>query len=163
MIMINFHDGALGTIDPFAEQGADWIATQLRNNKGPVLIHCSVGKTRATTVCVVFLMKYCNMHLKQAMQFVREKRHRAYPILHFWELLIVKECALKGTKSSSLVLSEVQKYHTETINANNYEEGGLEYQILQLVGMGFLEADAFNSLTRQEGDMNAAIAELLKN
>ena len=157
--MENFHDGSLGLLDPFVENGADFVAQQLRMGKGPVLIHCSVGKTRATSVCAVFLIKYGGLTLRQAMQHMRERRHRAYPILHFWELLLKKEMQLREGQRS-LDVEEVRRYHSETIAVEKSEAGGMTYQVSQLVNMGFSEAASLAALQKHGGDMMAAIGEL---
>ena len=159
MSMENFHDGSLGLLDPFVENGADFVAQQLRIGKGPVLIHCSVGKTRATSVCAVFLIKYGGLTLRQAMQHMREQRHRAYPILHFWELLLEKEMQLREGQRS-LDVEEVRRYHSETIAVEKSEAGGMTYQVSQLVNMGFSEAASLAALQKHGGDMMAAIGEL---
>ena len=82
LILKNFHDGKHGSIEPFATQGADFIHSQIsQSERIPILVHCSVGKSRATSVTVVYLMKYKNMSLRDAMQLVRSSRPRAYPLL----------------------------------------------------------------------------------
>lgn len=51
----------------------------------PVLVHCSVGKSRSTSVVIAYLMIHKGMTFKEAMTLTRSKRARAYPIMHFWK------------------------------------------------------------------------------
>ena len=159
-VMDDFHDGALGSIEPYAEAGADFVQEQIAEGNVPVLIHCSVGKTRATAVCAVFLMKHRGMTLREAMVHIRCRRHRAYPLLRFWHQLIDKEAELHGG-TVSLDRDEVARLHAETVAQEQAAKGGVAFQVSQLVAMGFLEADALACLERNGGNVEAAISELL--
>ncbi len=164
MTLTGFHDGSKGTLDPFVDTAADFIHACMneREERLPVLVHCSVGKTRATSVCAVYLMKYEGMDLWQAMTLLRSKRHRCYPLLHFWCMLMEKERVISSSSSSSsLDRDAVIALHTETINAREATEGKLSTKVSQLTAMGFLEADALACLHRHNEDVQASLNELL--
>lgn len=57
------------------------VLQQIHNsikNKKTVLIHCQEGMHRSCTLTACYFMKYNNMNIKQAMTFVKSKRHVAF-------------------------------------------------------------------------------------
>jgi hypothetical protein len=57
------------------------VLQQVRNsikNKKTVLINCMEGMHRSCTLAACYFMKYNNMSIKEAMAFVKSKRHVAF-------------------------------------------------------------------------------------
>jgi len=48
-----------------------------------VLVNCMAGVSRSATITVAYLMKYENMNLKEALQFVKDKRPIICPDRNF--------------------------------------------------------------------------------
>ena len=44
------------------------------NENKKILIHCFMGSSRSATVTIAYLMKYHNLRLRDALNFVKEKR-----------------------------------------------------------------------------------------
>jgi hypothetical protein len=160
IVLRGFHDGQMGSIEPFASQGADFIKRMFDEVSLPCLVHCSVGKSRSTTVVIIYMMKYLGFSLKKSMSIVRKVRFRAYPILNFWRQLIASEALILGT--NSLDTAAVTAMHSETINAQKAISGGFTYKVEQLVGMGFSEAQSVDSLRENGEDLQAATLALLQ-
>eukprot|EP01095_Lingulamoeba_sp_RSL-Kostka_P001547 TRINITY_DN12191_c0_g1_i1.p1 TRINITY_DN12191_c0_g1~~TRINITY_DN12191_c0_g1_i1.p1 ORF type:complete len:178 (-),score=30.19 TRINITY_DN12191_c0_g1_i1:105-638(-) len=58
------------------------------NDKYKVLVHCAGGVSRSCTIVLAYLMKYNNMNLLLALNFVYEKRKCIHPNDNFIRLLI---------------------------------------------------------------------------
>ncbi|KAL7692597.1 putative tyrosine specific protein phosphatase [Plasmopara halstedii] len=56
-------------------------------------VHCKAGRGRSTVVVVAFLMQYRNMHLEEALEFVKSKR--PHVSLHPKQLEILQEFSKK--------------------------------------------------------------------
>lgn len=48
-----------------------------------ILIHCSAGISRSVSIVIAYLIKYKNMTVDQALNFIREKRSIANPNIGF--------------------------------------------------------------------------------
>jgi len=55
------------------EKCFDFIHEHRKNGRG-VLVHCMAGVSRSATIVIGYLMRYQNMDLKTAYQFVKKKR-----------------------------------------------------------------------------------------
>lgn len=60
-------------IAAYFDQVSDLIE-QTRQKNGKTLIHCIAGVSRSATLVLAYLMKYMNMPLKDAYEFVRAAR-----------------------------------------------------------------------------------------
>lgn len=58
---------------PHLHEAADFINNAV-NTKGIVLVHCAAGISRSTTCLLAYFMKYKNVELNKAIQFIKAKR-----------------------------------------------------------------------------------------
>ena len=61
---------------------ADLIQKCLSKNE-PVLVHCRHGVSRSVTLVAAYLIKFCNMTVKEAIEFIQQSRQCANPIPPF--------------------------------------------------------------------------------
>ena len=69
------------------EKCFDYIHEHRKDGRG-VLVHCMAGVSRSATIVIGYLMRYQNMDLKTAYQFVKRKRTCIGPNKGFIEQLI---------------------------------------------------------------------------
>jgi atypical dual specificity phosphatase len=85
-------------------------------NGGCALVHCVLGVSRSTTLCIAYLMKYQNMSLKNAFDYVSTRRPCARPNPGFWRQLIDYEKRLNNIKAKA-------SFNAQLIN-NSSANGG---------------------------------------
>jgi protein-tyrosine phosphatase len=66
-----------------------------------VLVNCMAGISRSATITIAYLMKYENMILKEALQFVKEKRYIICPNRNFLFKLSDYECKIYYAKKTT--------------------------------------------------------------
>ena len=71
-----------------------------------ILVHCVQGISRSTTVIIAYLIKYKQMNLKQAYDFVRERRSIAKPRKEFIEELQNIENEVFGFEKPTLFVED---------------------------------------------------------
>lgn len=59
------------------EKIVDSMHDSINNNK-PILVHCKRGHHRSASVIALYLMKYYNMSLVDAIKFIKQKRPLAF-------------------------------------------------------------------------------------
>lgn len=69
-----FFDGCFDFIDDGRQEGC-------------ILVHCNAGISRAPTIVIAYLMKKCNMRLKEAYDLVKMVRSRIRPNDGFMKVL----------------------------------------------------------------------------
>uniref|UniRef100_A0A915Q594 Dual specificity protein phosphatase 14 n=1 Tax=Setaria digitata TaxID=48799 RepID=A0A915Q594_9BILA len=77
----------------------DLISDQIEaviTSGGNVLVHCVAGVSRSASVCLAFLTKFRCKSLRQAYQFMAQKRPLVRPNIGFWRQLIIYENELKN-------------------------------------------------------------------
>jgi protein-tyrosine phosphatase len=57
------------------------------SNRGNLLVHCQMGKSRSVAIVIAYLMKYMNMKLNDAFNYVKRIRKIALPNLGFMKAL----------------------------------------------------------------------------
>jgi Leucine-rich repeat (LRR) protein len=67
---------------------------QFLTNGRICLVHCFAGISRSPTVIIAYIMKYHNMNLNSAFNFVKSKRNKIVPNDGFWEQLVEYEKVL---------------------------------------------------------------------
>jgi atypical dual specificity phosphatase len=77
------------------------------SNGGCALLHCVLGVSRSTTLCLAYLMKYQNMSLKNAFDYVATRRPCARPNPGFWRQLLDYEKRLTNLRSKNNFNSQV--------------------------------------------------------
>ncbi|PRP76262.1 hypothetical protein PROFUN_07784 [Planoprotostelium fungivorum] len=87
------------------EETNRWIE-QARTEGELVIVHCAAGVSRSATIIIAYLMKHKSMTLRQAFDFVREKRPVVNPNSGFLKQLCKYEEKLYG-KNSVLCITEL--------------------------------------------------------
>ena len=60
---------------PYLDETINVINNYIKNNDDKnILIHCFMGSSRSATVTIAYLMKYHNLRLRDALNFVKDKR-----------------------------------------------------------------------------------------
>eukprot|EP00039_Didymoeca_costata_P013589 m.209551 g.209551 ORF g.209551 m.209551 type:complete len:399 (+) comp15816_c0_seq33:651-1847(+) len=83
----------------FFQQAFDFINKSKSESK-IVMIHCTAGISRSSTLTIAYIMKHLNMNLNQAISLVRSKRSIIAPNLDFMGELMQFETTL-GLRSPS--------------------------------------------------------------
>lgn len=80
---IHYGEGSQGmTVEQLREE-ATWVAERLKQNKR-VLVHCSAGMNRSTTICSAALILLEGLSAEEALARVREHHPWARPDSHHW-------------------------------------------------------------------------------
>ncbi len=80
---------------------------EVKKRGGRCLVHCYAGRSRSASLIMVYLMKYENMTLKKAHQFVRSRRPVIRPNPGFWKQMIQYERGVRGKSSVRMVPSSI--------------------------------------------------------
>ena len=70
-----------------------------RLGRGRALVHCMAGVSRSASICIAYLMRFCDMSLREAFYFLRDKRCVVRPNVGFWRQLIEYEKKLYGQQT----------------------------------------------------------------
>ncbi|CAG0923277.1 unnamed protein product, partial [Notodromas monacha] len=81
---------------------ADKIESSKKKNRR-TLVHCFAGISRSATICMVYLMKYQNLTLKQAYQRVKSCRKEIRPNVGFFRQMIEFEISLFGKSTVEMI------------------------------------------------------------
>ena len=65
-------------IIPYFEEAIEYIM-QAQSNKKRILVHCVIGKSRSASFVLAFLMKYKQFTLKEAYDYLKERRDLIRP------------------------------------------------------------------------------------
>lgn len=75
----------------YFDKAADFINSRLLDNKN-ILVHCYAGKQRSASIIVVYLMKYCDLSLKNSIIVLKSKREIVFtPTINFRKSLLKYE------------------------------------------------------------------------
>ncbi len=105
-MQVTVDDTPFAQLRTYFDRVADRINQEVRRG-GKVLVHCVAGVSRSSTLCMVYLMKYKNMTLRQAHDLCKMRRPYVRPNNGFWRQLIDYELKLFGTNSVKLVNSSM--------------------------------------------------------
>lgn len=105
-MQVTVDDTPFAQLRSYFDRVADRINHEVRKG-GKVLVHCVAGVSRSSTLCMVYLMKYKNMTLRQAHDLCKSRRPYVRPNNGFWRQLIEYEQKLYGTNSVKLVNSSM--------------------------------------------------------
>ncbi|ELW61748.1 Dual specificity protein phosphatase 14 [Tupaia chinensis] len=81
---------------------ADKIHSVSRKH-GATLVHCAAGVSRSATLCIAYLMKFHNVCLLEAYNWVKARRPVIRPNVGFWRQLIDYERQLFGKSTVKMV------------------------------------------------------------
>eukprot|EP00516_Mucochytrium_quahogii_P009088 CAMPEP_0203771034 /NCGR_PEP_ID=MMETSP0099_2-20121227/3176_1 /ASSEMBLY_ACC=CAM_ASM_000209 /TAXON_ID=96639 /ORGANISM=" , Strain NY0313808BC1" /LENGTH=215 /DNA_ID=CAMNT_0050668305 /DNA_START=160 /DNA_END=807 /DNA_ORIENTATION=+ len=98
---VSVDDKVSANIAPFFCPAAEFIENA-RQKSSKVLVHCTMGMSRSSTVVIAYLMQYHGMNLATAMHLTKEKRAMVSPNSGFMAQLIDLEKNLFGTVTVDL-------------------------------------------------------------
>lgn len=84
---INISDTFEQILGKVFEEANDFIE-EARQNKCNILVHCNAGISRSPTIAIAYLMKWRNLHLQDAYNFVKRCRPQISPNLNFMGQLV---------------------------------------------------------------------------
>lgn len=97
-------DSPFANIAVYFDKIADKIH-ETRRSGGKTLVHCLAGVSRSATLCLAYLMKYANMSLRDAYDYLKTRRPIIRPNNGFFRQLIEYERKLHNRETVSLVSS----------------------------------------------------------
>lgn len=98
-LKIPVEDSEGSNIKVYFDEVADKIL-QVKLKNGKILVHCAAGISRSTSLVLAYMVKHENMTLKEAYQFVHDKRPIISPNIGFWKQLIDYERSLRNGSTS---------------------------------------------------------------
>lgn len=69
---------------------------EFQERSGKTLVHCVAGVSRSASLCIVYLIKYEKMSLRQAYHYVKSARPIIRPNVGFWQQMCDYEKKLRG-------------------------------------------------------------------
>jgi hypothetical protein len=81
------YDDNKQSIYKYLEDSYKKIKEFQRKNNGAILIHCFMGASRSATILAYYLMKEHNMNVKDAYDFIKNKRNLVNPTHKFYDEL----------------------------------------------------------------------------
>ncbi|XP_031634632.1 dual specificity protein phosphatase 14 [Contarinia nasturtii] len=92
-------------IAEYFDQVSDLIE-RTRQTNGKTMVHCIAGVSRSATLVLAYLMKYMNISLKDAYEFVRAARPQIRPNTSFVRQLIAYEEKLFKKTTVAMIFKE---------------------------------------------------------
>ncbi|XP_008839988.1 dual specificity protein phosphatase 5 [Nannospalax galili] len=87
---IPVEDSHTADISSHFQEAIDFIDC-VREKGGKVLVHCEAGVSRSPTICMAYLMKTKQFHLKEAFDYVKQRRSMISPNFGFMGQLLQYE------------------------------------------------------------------------
>jgi len=103
-VKVAVDDSPFANISSFFDKIADKIH-ETQKSGGKTLVHCVAGVSRSASLCIAYLMKYDNMSLRDAYEYVKERRPIIRPNNGFFRQLIDYERKLHDQETVKLVAS----------------------------------------------------------
>ncbi|XP_041485385.1 probable rhodanese domain-containing dual specificity protein phosphatase [Lytechinus variegatus] len=100
-LQVKVEDESTEQLSPHLERAAKFIAGAI-NGGGRVLVHCVQGKSRSSTCTIAFLMSYRGWTLKDAHEYLKDRRSIAAPNRGFLIQLSKFEESIFGKVISSV-------------------------------------------------------------
>jgi len=126
-LTIRIDDSESSNISQYFEQTFNFI-DECRRKGGKCLLHCQMGISRASTICIYYLMCAKNMTLKDAYHYLKFRRPEIFPNRNFMIQLIEAESRLKG--ESSVTYSDIGKIGGLLSEYNNTTPAGKESNMM---------------------------------
>jgi atypical dual specificity phosphatase len=101
-VRIRIEDSPFSRLDNYFDLAADKIRS-IRERGGKTLVHCVAGVSRSATLCIVYLIKYERMSLRQAYHYVKSARPIVRPNLGFWQQMVDYERKLRGHSTVTMI------------------------------------------------------------
>ncbi|KAM7247154.1 hypothetical protein CapIbe_001107 [Capra ibex] len=84
---IPMEDSCTADVSSHFQEAIDFIDC-VRGKGGKVLVHCKAGISRSPTICMAYLMKTKQFHLKDAFDYVKQRRSEVSSNISFMGQLL---------------------------------------------------------------------------
>ncbi|KAI1717884.1 dual specificity phosphatase, catalytic domain-containing protein [Ditylenchus destructor] len=101
-VKIRIEDNPYARLDHYFDMVADKIRS-VKDRGGRTLVHCVAGVSRSASLCIIYLVKYERMTLRQAYHYVKSARPIVRPNIGFWKQMVEYERKLRGHSSVSMI------------------------------------------------------------
>uniref|UniRef100_A0A1I8AHL8 Dual specificity protein phosphatase 14 n=1 Tax=Steinernema glaseri TaxID=37863 RepID=A0A1I8AHL8_9BILA len=138
-LKIRVEDNPNARLDHYFDMVADKIRS-VKERGGKTLVHCVAGVSRSASLCIVYLVKYERMTLRQAYHYVKAARPIVRPNVGFWRQMVDFEKRLRGHSSVSMVntihcdlpipdvySNDLKKYLLTRLEAESSRQRDLDY------------------------------------
>ncbi|CAH0556480.1 unnamed protein product [Brassicogethes aeneus] len=112
-------DSGISRILPFFHEVADLI-NEVASSNGQTLVYCVAGVSRSASICISYLMKYHQLSLLEAYNYVKIKRPRIKPNCGFFKQLIEYEKQLYCCNTVVMVFNEFVKMSIPNVYDSEY-------------------------------------------
>ncbi|KAJ8952098.1 hypothetical protein NQ314_007591, partial [Rhamnusium bicolor] len=116
---IDVIDSSNSRILSYFDEAADLIQ-EISNSGKRTLVYCVAGVSRSATICIAYLMKYHQLCLQEAYNFVKLRRTRIKPNCGFFKQLIEYEKQLFGSNSVHMVFNEFVQMEIPDVYDSQY-------------------------------------------
>jgi predicted protein tyrosine phosphatase len=99
-----------------------------RLNNGKVLVHCEAGVSRSATITISYVMRHLNMTLREAFEYVKERRQIISPNLGFMSQL--KAYERLHNKSSDIEDSFLAEYILDTLGVQDVTKEQMQQALI---------------------------------
>nr|XP_002125487.1 dual specificity protein phosphatase 14-like [Ciona intestinalis] len=106
IVRVPVNDVPTAQLSPYFDKVADLLHKNCQNGTR-CLVHCVAGVSRSATLCIVYLMKYHRMSLRDAHTHVKSRRPFIRPNAGFWKQLVEYEKKIYGRNSVKMVQSSI--------------------------------------------------------
>ncbi|XP_050310442.1 dual specificity protein phosphatase 21 [Anthonomus grandis grandis] len=117
---VNVSDSPHSDLSVYFGRATDLIH-QVASVRGRTLVFCVAGISRSATVCIAYLMRYCNLTLLEAYNYVKLRRPKIRPNCGFFEQLIAYEKKLFFNNTISMVFNEFIQMNIPEVYNQDYE------------------------------------------
>lgn len=89
VLHIKINDDMNVNITDYFDQALAFIHSSIGNScSNRILIHCEAGISRSATIVIAYLMQYHHQSLKDAYEFVKQRKNNIDPNMNFMQQLI---------------------------------------------------------------------------
>ena len=123
-------DTVTSDVRSFFDEACEFIEVARKANSN-ILVHCTMGMSRSSTIVIAYLMKFKGMRLSEAMAFTKDRRPVASPNTGFMSQLIEYEVELFGSPTIDLELytqdrfGEVETFAIEYMDVDEEKKTGM--------------------------------------
>mmetsp|Transcript_35551 Transcript_35551/g.65857 ORF Transcript_35551/g.65857 Transcript_35551/m.65857 type:complete len:200 (-) Transcript_35551:66-665(-) len=104
---VDIEDELEADLSEHFEKTYQFAKKALDEEKGVVLFHCMVGKSRSPTLVIAFLLKHRGCTLKEAFAMVKEKRPLIAPNPDFAKQLVTWAAEVDPSKKPGITVAEM--------------------------------------------------------
>jgi len=146
---IRIDDNPYAHLDHYFDMVADKIRS-VKDRGGRTLVHCVAGVSRSASLCMIYLVKYERMTLRQAYHYVKSARPIIRPNVGFWKQMIDYERKLRGHATVSMIATNQADLTIPDVYANDFKRHMLNQMEAQPVKQT-LNGNGIQALNKRRG------------